>query len=69
MTKKLPLFDPSREGLVRIRASGMEFRARVAGFNNHEGEGVILLHGSRDFDHVAAPAGQAGQSWFPCRSV
>jgi pimeloyl-ACP methyl ester carboxylesterase len=45
ITKKLPLFDPSREGLVRIRANGMEFRARVAGFSNHEGEGVILLHG------------------------
>ena len=45
ITKNLPLFDPSREGLVRIRASGMEFRARVAGFSNHEGEGVILLHG------------------------
>lgn len=45
ITKKLPLFDPSREGLVRIRANGMEFRARVAGFNNTEGEGVILLHG------------------------
>jgi pimeloyl-ACP methyl ester carboxylesterase len=45
MTKNLPLFDPSREGLVRIRASGMEFRARVAGFSNREGEGVILLHG------------------------
>ena len=45
MTKKLPLFDPSREGLVRIRANGMEFRARVAGFSNRDGEGVILLHG------------------------
>ena len=45
MTKNLPLFDPSREGLVRIRANGMEFRARVAGFSNREGEGVILLHG------------------------
>jgi pimeloyl-ACP methyl ester carboxylesterase len=45
MTKKLPLFDPSREGLVRIRANGMEFRARIAGFRNREGEGVILLHG------------------------
>jgi len=45
MTKNLPLFDPSREGLVRIRASGMEFRARVAGFSNRDGEGVILLHG------------------------
>lgn len=44
-TKTLPLFGPSREGLVRIRASGMEFRARVAGFDNPNGEGVILLHG------------------------
>lgn len=44
-TKTLPLFDPSRKGLVRIRASGMEFRARVAGFDNPDGEGVILLHG------------------------
>jgi pimeloyl-ACP methyl ester carboxylesterase len=43
--KSLPLFDPSREGLVRIRANGMEFRARVAGFDNRGGEGVILLHG------------------------
>lgn len=45
MTKKLPLFGASEDGLVRIRASGMEFRARVAGFDNRGGEGVILLHG------------------------
>jgi pimeloyl-ACP methyl ester carboxylesterase len=45
MTKALPLFDPSRNGLVRIRAHGLEFRARVAGFSNTDGEGVILLHG------------------------
>ena len=44
-TKKLPLFDPSRGGLARIRANGMEFRVRTAGFNNRGGEGVILLHG------------------------
>lgn len=44
-TKTLPLFDASRKGLVRIRAAGMEFRARVAGFDNPNGEGVILLHG------------------------
>ena len=44
-TRELPLFAPSREGLVRIRASGMEFRARIAGFDNPSGEGVILLHG------------------------
>jgi pimeloyl-ACP methyl ester carboxylesterase len=45
ITKTLPLFDPAREGLVRIRAGGMEFRARIAGFGNRQGEGVILLHG------------------------
>jgi pimeloyl-ACP methyl ester carboxylesterase len=45
ITNELPLFHPSLEGLVRIRANDMEFRARVAGFNNREGEGVILLHG------------------------
>lgn len=45
VTKALPLFDPDREGLVRIRAGGMEFRARTAGFGNRQGEGVILLHG------------------------
>jgi len=45
MTERLPLFDGSQDGLVRIRANGMEFRARVAGFNDTRGEGVILLHG------------------------
>lgn len=45
ITKNLPLFDPSQDGLVRIRANGMEFRARVAGFSNHGGDGVMLLHG------------------------
>jgi len=45
MTKRLPQFDGSQDGLVRIRANSMEFRARVAGFNNAKGEGVILLHG------------------------
>jgi pimeloyl-ACP methyl ester carboxylesterase len=45
MTEKLPLFDGSQDGLVRIRANSMEFRARVAGFENRQGEGVILLHG------------------------
>jgi pimeloyl-ACP methyl ester carboxylesterase len=43
--KHLPLYDASREGLVRIRANGLEFRARIAGFDNRDGEGVILLHG------------------------
>jgi pimeloyl-ACP methyl ester carboxylesterase len=45
-TEALPLFTPKRDGLVRIRASSMEFRARVKGFErNPGGEGVILLHG------------------------
>lgn len=55
ITKNLPLFDPSREGLVRIRASDMEFRARVAGFNNHDGEGVILLHGFAETSIIWEP--------------
>ena len=45
-TKALPLFSDDADGLVRIRASGMEFRSRVKGFaENPDGEGVILLHG------------------------
>lgn len=44
-TNALPLFDGSQDGLVRIKANSMEFRARVAGFDNAGGEGVILLHG------------------------
>jgi len=44
-TKNLPLFDGTQDGLVRIRANTMEFRARTAGFDNAGGEGVILLHG------------------------
>ena len=45
---ELPLFDPaSSQDLVRIPASGFEFRARVANFgaDNTELPGVILLHG------------------------
>lgn len=45
MTEALPLFDGSEDGLVRIRANNMTFRARVAGSGNRDGEGVILLHG------------------------
>ena len=48
-TAHLPLFDrtegASQDGLVRIRANGMTFRARVAGSENVSGDGVILLHG------------------------
>lgn len=45
MTAKLPLFDGTNDGLMRIKANSMEFRARVAGLENRDGEGVILLHG------------------------
>ena len=69
MTKNLPLFDPSREGLVRIRASGMEFRARIAGFNNREGEGVICSMVFLRRRYVAVPAGQTCQSWIPRRRL
>ena len=43
--RALPLFpDSPREGLVRIAASGMEFRARVAGLDQ-DGPALVLLHG------------------------
>ena len=45
MTEALPLFDGTTEGLVRIRANNMTFRARVSGSDNEAGDGVILLHG------------------------
>lgn len=49
-TAALPLLDPesppggAAESLVRIRAGGMEFRARVAGLDG-DGPALILLHG------------------------
>jgi len=44
-TAALPLLSGSApDGLVRIEAAGMTFRARVAGLAN-SGPGVILLHG------------------------
>lgn len=45
MTEALPLFDGETDGLVRIHANNMTFRARYAGSKNRDGEGVILLHG------------------------
>jgi pimeloyl-ACP methyl ester carboxylesterase len=44
---KLPLLsDSSGDGLVRIQANNMEFRARVAGFDgNPDKPTAILLHG------------------------
>jgi len=44
-TASLPLgVDGETDGLVRIEANGMTFRARVAGMAN-AGPGLILLHG------------------------
>lgn len=43
-TSSLPLFPEKREGLVRVGASGMEFRARVEGLDQ-DGPVIIMLHG------------------------
>ncbi|MGD2047619.1 MAG: alpha/beta fold hydrolase [Gemmatimonadota bacterium] len=44
-TEALPLFTESPgDGLVRIPAGGLEFRARVAGLRS-DGPNVVLLHG------------------------
>lgn len=45
VTEALPFFDEAGDGLVRIRANDMTFRARVAGSDNGDGDGVVLLHG------------------------
>ena len=42
----LPGLDSSTSnGLIQLPANGFTFRARVAGFDNSDGELVILLHG------------------------
>ena len=43
-TAAFPLFPEAREGLVRVRASGMEFRTRLEGFDQ-EGPVIVMLHG------------------------
>ena len=44
-TAALPQLDASTsQGLVRIEANGLVFRARVAGFDS-AGPGLVLLHG------------------------
>ncbi|MEM6294014.1 MAG: alpha/beta hydrolase [Myxococcota bacterium] len=65
-TRTLPLFDrtqPLDDGLVRIEARGLEFRARVYGMAN-EGPGVVMIHGfpssSIMWDHAAQAAADAG---------
>lgn len=45
-TRKLPMFGPEhQDGIVQVRSNGRLFRARVAGFENAGGDGVVLLHG------------------------
>ena len=43
-TAGLPLFPERHEGLVRVRASDMEFRARVEGLDQ-SGPVIMMLHG------------------------
>jgi hypothetical protein len=46
-TESLPALAPGvSEGLVRVAARGMTFRARVAGLGG-EGPALVLLHGFR----------------------
>lgn len=60
-TAALPLFDGETEGLVRIPARGMQFRARVAGLAG-PGEGVILLHGFPETSHMFVPLIEAASA-------
>ncbi|MEM7399153.1 MAG: alpha/beta hydrolase [Pseudomonadota bacterium] len=60
-TAALPLFDGNTDGLVRIRANNMTFRARVAGSGNSQGDGVILLHGFPETSIMWEPLLQALQ--------
>ena len=44
-TLKLPLYDKTlSNGLVRIKANNLEFRARIAGLKN-KGPAILMLHG------------------------
>ena len=63
-TQQLPLLgDSTGQGLVRIAANGLEFRARVAGLGSG-GPGLVLLHGypvtSAMWEPLLAPAAAAG---------
>jgi pimeloyl-ACP methyl ester carboxylesterase len=63
-TEALPLLSGSTSnGLVRIEANGLVFRARVAGLDSR-GPGLILLHGypatSAMWEPLVAPAAAAG---------
>jgi pimeloyl-ACP methyl ester carboxylesterase len=63
-TGQLPLLgDATGQGLVRIPANGLEFRARVAGLDSG-GPGLVLLHGypvtSAMWEPLIGPAAAAG---------
>jgi pimeloyl-ACP methyl ester carboxylesterase len=63
-TEALPLLAASTtQGLVRIQANGLVFRARVAGLDS-DGPGLVLLHGypatSAMWEPLIAPAAAAG---------
>jgi pimeloyl-ACP methyl ester carboxylesterase len=63
-TAALPLFAAGQtDGLVRIEAGGMEFRARLHGLSNR-GPGLLLLHGfpetSAMWEPLARAAADAG---------
>lgn len=63
-TEALPLLAASTtQGLVRIQANGLVFRARVAGLDS-DGPGLVLLHGypatSAMWEPLIAPAAAGG---------
>lgn len=62
-TAALPELSEKSEGLVRIDANGMTFRARVAGLDG-EREPIVMLHGFPEtsvmWSHVMAAAAAAG---------
>ena len=61
-TRELPLMAPGQpDGLVRIDAGGMTFRARVAGLSS-QGEPIIMLHGFPETSAMWGPLIEASAS-------
>lgn len=64
-TSELPLYPAERQGLVRVRARGMEFRTRIEGLNRGSPV-VVLLHGFPETSIMWQPlleqAGAAGMA-------
>lgn len=61
-TATLPLLAPAQpDGLVRIEANGMTFRARVTGLGS-SGPGLVLLHGFPETSAMWAPLEAAAAS-------